>query len=239
MTSSTPAPCGARSGVRTYVLDTSVLLADPQAVRRFDEHEVVLPIVVLAELEAKRHHPELGWAARRALRLLEDLRLEHGSLTEAVAVNPRGGTVRIELNHADLAGLPEALRGTDNDHRILAVARNLAAEGADAVVVSKDLPLRLRASVAGLGVEEYRNELAVEDGWTGWTELEVSAELTDHLSPARAVARAGPGEPPCHTGLVLQVAGGAAPARPSPGCTPTSGPTWCGATATCSTCGDA
>src|SRR4051794_18186843 len=208
MTSSTPAPCGARSGVRTYVLDTSVLLADPQAVRRFDEHEVVLPIVVLAELEAKRHHPELGWAARRALRLLEDLRLEHGSLTEAVAVNPRGGTVRIELNHAHPGRLPEALRGSDNDHRILAVARNLAAEGADAVVVSKDLPLRLRASVAGLGVEEYRNELAVEDGWTGWRELEGSAALIDQLFAERVVDLAEARELPCHTGLVLQAAGG-------------------------------
>jgi PhoH-like ATPase len=210
--------------VRTYVLDTSVLLADPQAVRRFDEHEVVLPIVVLAELEAKRHHPELGWAARRALRLLEDLRLEHGSLTEAVAVNARGGTVRIELNHADLAGLPEALRGTDNDHRILAVARNLAAEGADAVVVSKDLPLRLRASVAGLGAEEYRNELAVEDGWTGRCELDVPAAVIDRLFAERVVdLSADPSADltadlapdvadvrhlPCHTGLVLQAAGG-------------------------------
>ena len=53
---------------RTYVLDTSVLLSEPQALRRFEEHAVVLPLVVLTELEAKRHHPDLGWAARAALR---------------------------------------------------------------------------------------------------------------------------------------------------------------------------
>ena len=52
---------------RTYVLDTSVLLADPRSLSRFDEHDVVLPIVVVTELEAKRHHPELGWAKLAAL----------------------------------------------------------------------------------------------------------------------------------------------------------------------------
>ena len=60
---------------RTYVLDTSVLLADPGALRRFDEHEVVLPVVVITELEGKRHHPELGYFARSALRLLDELRI--------------------------------------------------------------------------------------------------------------------------------------------------------------------
>ncbi len=65
---------------RTYVLDTSVLLADPNALSRFDEHEVVLPVVVVTELEAKRNHPELGYFARQALRLLDDYRVRYGRL---------------------------------------------------------------------------------------------------------------------------------------------------------------
>ena len=65
---------------RTFVLDTSVLLADPRALLRFDEHEVVLPVVVITELEGKRAHPELGYFARQALRILDDLRIEHGRL---------------------------------------------------------------------------------------------------------------------------------------------------------------
>ncbi|CAN5262049.1 hypothetical protein BH20ACT3_BH20ACT3_17500 [soil metagenome] len=81
--------------LRTYVLDTSVLLADPRALFRFDEHSVVLPIVVLMELEAKRDHPELGWAARQTLRHLERLRLEYGSLTEPLPVNDHGGPLRV------------------------------------------------------------------------------------------------------------------------------------------------
>lgn len=72
--------------IRTYVLDTSVLLSDPWACSRFAEHEVVVPLVVISELEAKRHHHELGWFARQALRLFDDLRLEHGRLDQPIPV---------------------------------------------------------------------------------------------------------------------------------------------------------
>ena len=91
---------------RTYVLDTSVLLADPAALRRFEEHEVVLPVVVITELEAKRHHPELGYFARSALRSLDELRVSHGRLDTPVPVGEDGGSVRVELNHTDAASLP-------------------------------------------------------------------------------------------------------------------------------------
>lgn len=86
---------------RTYVLDTSVLLADPSAMTRFDEHEVVLPIVVVTELEAKRHHPELGYFARQALRLLDDFRVRYGRLDAPLPMGELGGTLRVELNHSD------------------------------------------------------------------------------------------------------------------------------------------
>ena len=76
---------------RTFVLDTSVLLSDPLALLRFDEHEVVIPVVVVTELEAKRTHPELGYFARAALRLLDDLRTSHGRLDEPIPVGEAGG----------------------------------------------------------------------------------------------------------------------------------------------------
>ena len=138
------------SARRTYVLDTSVLLSEPQALRRFEEHAVVLPLVVLTELEAKRNHPELGWAARTALRSLEELRERHGSLLEELPANEYGGTVRVELNHTNIEPLPEALRSDANDHRILTVANNLKLEGDTVTLVTKDLPLRLKAGVVGL-----------------------------------------------------------------------------------------
>lgn len=100
----------AATGLKTYVVDTSVLLSDPRAILRFAEHHVVLPIVVIAELEAKRHHPELGYFARTALRLLDDLRVDNGRLDEPVDVNEQGGTLHLELNHTNPERLPAGSR---------------------------------------------------------------------------------------------------------------------------------
>ena len=201
---------------RTYVLDTSVLLSDPNALLRFHEHEVVLPVVVVSELEAKRSHPELGYFARQALRLLDELRIIHGRLDEPLPVGDDGGTVRVELNHTDSAILPAGFRLADNDNRILAVARNLAAEGYDVTLVSKDLPLRIKASAVGLEAEEYRAELAVESGWTGMTELEVSAADLDRLYDEDRVDLPEAMDLPCHTGLVLLSERGSALGRVTP-----------------------
>ncbi|MER7825875.1 MULTISPECIES: PhoH family protein [unclassified Streptomyces] len=190
---------------RTYVLDTSVLLADPNAISRFDEHEVVLPIVVITELEAKRHHPELGYFARQALRLLDDFRVRNGRLDAPIPLGDLGGTLRVELNHSDTSVLPAGFRLGDNDSRILAVARNLQAEGYDVTVVSKDLPLRIKASSVGLLAEEYRAELAITDaGWTGMSEIGLSGEQVDLLFSEDRLYVPEAAELPVHTGLVLQ-----------------------------------
>ena len=206
MASSTrPAPAAARGeqGRHTYVLDTSVLLSDPRAITRFQEHEVVLPVVVVTELEAKRNHPELGYFARTALRMLDDLRIKAGRLDSPVPVGDVGGTLRVELNHTDPTSLPAGFRLGDNDTRILAVARNLANDGRNVTVVSKDLPMRVKASACGLQAEEYRAELAVESGWTGMDELAVSVEEMDHLYEYGRLESIEAAELPCHTGLKL------------------------------------
>jgi len=198
------------------VLDTSVLLSDPHALRRFAEHRVVLPIVVITELEGKRSHSELGFFARTVLRQLDDLRVEHGRLDAPVPINDAGGTVRVELNHTDPQVLPAGFRLGDNDSRILAVALNFAAEGLDVTLVSKDLPMRVKAASVGLPAEEYRAELAVEHEWTGMTELEVSGgqlnQLYDHGTLDLDEIR----ELPCHTGVVLLSSGGSALGRVTP-----------------------
>ena len=207
---------GAAPNRRTYVLDTSVLLSDPNALLRFHEHEVVLPVVVVSELEAKRSHPELGYFARQALRLLDDLRIIHGRLDEPLPVGDDGGTIRVELNHTDSAILPAGFRLADNDNRILAVARNLAAEGYDVTLVSKDLPLRIKAASVGLDAEEYRAELAVDSGWTGMSELEVSASDLDRLYDEDRIDLPEAMDLPCHTGLVLLSDRGSALGRVTP-----------------------
>jgi PhoH-like ATPase len=188
---------------RTFVLDTSVLLADPWAIGRFAEHDVVIPLVVLTELEGKRHHPELGWAARQTLRMLEELRLEHGSVLRAMPANDQGGTLRVEVNHTEMAGFPAALSNDTNDHRILAVARNLATEGRDVTVVTKDLPLRLKASIVGLEADEYRNEMVVDTSWSGVVELDVEGATIDALFSDHSIDLEDARELPANTGVVL------------------------------------
>src|SRR5205823_10782437 len=114
-------------------------------------------------------------------------RVEAGSLTEPVVANAAGGTLRVELNHQSTASLPSAMAADNNDHRILAVAKNLAEEGLDVTVVTKDLPLRLKASIVGLDADEYRNELAVDSSWSGFVELDVERDVIDELFAGRVV----------------------------------------------------
>ncbi len=198
------------------MLDTSVLLSDPRAVFRFDEHEVVIPLVVIIELEAKRTHPELGYFARQALRMLDDFRVDFGRLDERIPLNDEGGSLRVELNHSDLSRLPTGMQLGDNDTRILAVARNLAAEGRDVVVVSKDLPLRVKASTLGLQAEEYRAELVVSTGWTGIEEIEVGSSVVNELYDTERIDLDLARDLPCNTGVVLISERGSALARVTP-----------------------
>ncbi|MBO0851682.1 MAG: hypothetical protein J2P20_19630, partial [Pseudonocardia sp.] len=240
---------GSESGSRCYVLDTSVLLSDPWAVTRFDEHEVVLPLVVVSELEGKRHHPELGWFAREALRLLDDLRVRYGRLDKPVPVGDGGGTVRVELNHTDPEVLPSGFRTDTNDSRILACALNLASERqfsarridtaerheraevgsvpgvaatSGVVLVTKDMPLRVKAAAVGLVADEYRAQDVVPSGWTGLADVEVTcSDVVDTLFRDGSVDPAGTElewvrELPCHTGLRLLGSGTAALGRVAP-----------------------
>lgn len=201
---------------RTYVLDTSVLLSDPKALLRFEEHDVVLPVVVVTELEAKRSHPELGYFARQALRLLDDLRLEHGRLDSIIPLGDSGGTLRIELNHTDIEVLPSGLRLGDNDTRILALAKNLAQDGAHVVLVSKDLPMRVKASSVGLNAEEYRAELVIESGYTGMAEIEMTPSDLDALYEEGTIEHDAAYDYPCHCGLVILSDRGSALGRVTP-----------------------
>ena len=201
---------------RTFVLDTSVLLADPAAFTRFDEHHVVLPVVVITELEAKRHHPELGYFARQALRYLDDLRVKHGRLDTELPIGELGGTARVELNHIDSHVLPAGFRLGDNDTRILSVARSLADEGHSVVLVSKDLPMRVKAASIGLEAQEYRAELPVDSGWTGMTELSVTSGEVEELYEHGVLDCEGARDFPCHTGLVLHTGSASALARVRP-----------------------
>ena len=199
---------------KTFVLDTSVLLADPGALYRFAEHEVIIPIAVIGELETKRDHPELGYFARAALRALDDLRVSHGRLDKALTITPEGGTLSVELNHTDLSTLPHGfLRDGTNDSRILAIAKNLMSDGKNVILVTKDLPLRVKASSVGVEAQEYLAELVSNSGWTGIEEINVSHSVIDDLYASDFADHESAHQLPVHTGIILHSEKGSALAR--------------------------
>jgi len=199
---------------KTFVLDTSVLLADPGALYRFAEHEVIIPIAVIGELETKRDHPELGYFARAALRALDDLRVSHGRLDKALTITPEGGTLSVELNHTDLSTLPHGfLRDGTNDSRILAIAKNLMSDGKNVILVTKDLPLRVKASSVGVEAQEYLAELVSNSGWTGIEEINVGHSVIDDLYASDFADHESAHQLPVHTGVVLHSEKGSALAR--------------------------
>ncbi|MEY9259855.1 PhoH-like ATPase [Brevibacterium epidermidis] len=189
--------------VHTYVLDTSVLLSDPGALLRFAEHHVVIPLIVVSELEGKRNHPELGFTARKALHILDDFRSDFDRLDQPIPVGDAGGTLRVELNHIDSSTMPVGFDRTENDTRILAVARNLSAEGADVVVVTKDVPMRVKASALGLHAEEYLAELAVDSGFTGMSELGLDDEQMSEFYDSGSIVTEDVSDEVVNTGVVI------------------------------------
>src|SRR3954465_755499 len=212
------APHGSRfvSLRRTFVLDTSVLLSDPGALLRFGNSDVVLPLVVIGELEDKRDHPELGWFARQSLRLAERLRVTPGRRDAPVPIGDDGGTLHVELNHSDPSALPAGFRNDSNDSRIMTVALNLRAEGRDVWLITKDVPLRVKAAAVGLDTDEYRALDAVDAGWTGMTELSLDDAELEALYGTGEVFVPTAAELPTHTGLVLLSSRGSALGRVTP-----------------------
>jgi PhoH-like ATPase len=167
----------------TVVLDTCVLLADPNALDRFGRTDVVVPLVVIEELDRKKGDAdEIGRNARIALRRIEDLRVSSGGgLREAWPVSG-GGSVRVEANMVDVQ-LPSYLAPEKADHRILAVALGLGA-----TLVTKDAALRIKGSQLGVPVDDYRGDTAqIEEHHTGIVKLRVPTDVVDELHRARRV----------------------------------------------------
>ena len=178
-------PCDVpdRGSQRTYVIDTCVLLADPAAIYRFDEHQVVLPLVVVEELDRKKTlMDEVGSNARRAIRMLEELGASaEGGLSRPVSL-PTGGSLRIELNGVNSPRLPEVLDPKTPDHRILSTCLELRAGGEEAVLVTKDAALRIKGAQLAVPVQDYRADVAaVDEYYTGVSEVTVDSTTVDRL----------------------------------------------------------
>ncbi len=166
-----------------YVLDTCVLLADPHAPLRFDEHQVVLPLVVVEELDRqKTRMDEVGANARSAIRLLEEFGASEPGGLASPTMLPNGGSLRLELNGVTSDRLPEVLDPNTSDHRILATCLNLVDGGTRTVLVTKDAALRIKGAQLGVTVEDYRGDtVPVEESYNGVADLEVPGETVDEL----------------------------------------------------------
>ena len=167
---------------KTFVLDTSVLLHDPQALFAFEDNTVVVPIAVIEEIDTHKRKPDqVGRGARLVSRALDELR-EQGSLSKGVQTE-QGGTVRVELNHQKLELLPQGLDRFKNDNRILAVAADLARNEQvtkPVIVVSKDINMRIKADALGLLAEDYEtNKVNIEELYTGYEVVVTEPGLID------------------------------------------------------------
>ncbi|MFD1777749.1 PhoH family protein [Fredinandcohnia salidurans] len=171
---------------KIYVLDTNVLLQDPRAIYSFKDNEVVIPAVVLEEVDSKkRYMDEIGRNARQVSKLIDNLR-KTGKLHEKIQLET-GGSLRIELNHRSFHELQDIFVEKTNDNRILAVAKNLSLEeqekenGKQVILVSKDALVRVKADALGLQSEDFLNDRVVEVDhiYSGFLEIYINRNLLD------------------------------------------------------------
>ncbi|KMY49315.1 PhoH family protein [Peribacillus loiseleuriae] len=173
---------------KIYVLDTNVLLQDPYAIFSFEDNQVIIPAVVLEELDSKkRYMDEIGRNARQVSKLIDGFR-EKGKLHHGILLH-NGGELRIELNHRSFHELQEIFIEKTNDNRILAVAKNLSLEeqtkknGKSVILVSKDTLVRVKADAIGLLSQDFLNDRVVELDhiYSGFQEILVSRELLNQF----------------------------------------------------------
>ncbi|MGO4346394.1 PhoH family protein [Paenibacillus sp. MCAF9] len=173
---------------KIFVLDTNVLLHDPQAIFAFDDNEVIIPAVVLEEIDSKKRlADELGRNARSISRLLDKMR-EIGHLHEGIKL-PSGGLLKVELNHRSFMRVQEMFGEMSNDNRILAVALNYHIEQENEpekqsiVLVSKDVLVRIKADVLGLQAQDYLSDRVVvsSEFYSGYMTLYVHPAVIDEF----------------------------------------------------------
>lgn len=190
---------------KTFVLDTNVLLHDPESIFRFEDNDVVLPIAVIEEIDRfKKELTEVGRNARHVSRHLDRLR-EDGHLTEGVPTKG-GGTIRIHLGAPVPRDFPFLEDPRTGDMQILSLAWELTRSHPPVVFLTKDTNLRIKADAVGVHTEDYREQDgAVDPETVSWVEVSVGKELVDQLFAEKAltVAEIGIADPGPNAGLLL------------------------------------
>ncbi|RXI98148.1 PhoH family protein [Anaerobacillus alkaliphilus] len=169
---------------KIYVLDTNVLLQDPLAIFAFEENEVVIPAIVLEEVDSKkRYMDEIGRNARQVAKIMDQFR-EKGKLHEKVPLE-NGGELRVELNHRSFEKMKDMFDEKSNDNRIIAVALNLHLEeklkedGKPVILVSKDALMRVKADAIGIQAEDFLSDRVITSDhiYSGYLEAFVSQDI--------------------------------------------------------------
>ncbi|HEY3423494.1 MAG TPA: PIN domain-containing protein, partial [Negativicutes bacterium] len=161
-----------------YVLDTNVLLNSPNAIFAFNEHHVIIPEVVLEELDRfKKETTDRGANSRQTSRLIDTLRAQ-GNLLEGVPLNAEGGILQIETNYFTTI-VNKHWDKNKPDNRILQVCKGLTEQNKEVILVSQDTNMRVKASILNIYAEDFRNEKVafVEDQYTGRLEVYTSSEV--------------------------------------------------------------
>jgi PhoH-like ATPase len=179
--------------VKTYILDTNVLLHDPKSLFSFQDNEVVLSLTILEELDKKKSGPdEVARNAREVIRSLDGLR-SSGNISKGVATKD-GGLIRIEINHKD--SMPAELDPSRADNRIISVAIGLAKEGKNVILITKDINLRVKCDALGVVSEDYKTDYVAEKAeevYSGFAELEISTDLLEEFQTQNSIPVVGSG----------------------------------------------
>ena len=169
--------------VKNFILDTNVMIHDPECFYKFEDNHVIIPIICIEELDhLKKREGIVGYHARWAARELSNIR-QRGSLSEGVVLD-NGGTLRIELNHMDFSNLPDGLDFTKNDTKILAVAKQLQRiyEPTQTVLVTKDLYMAIKGDAIGLEIQDYQNDkIDTDDLYKGYIEKLLFSKEIDQI----------------------------------------------------------
>jgi PhoH-like ATPase len=172
---------------KLFVLDTSVLVHDPQALQFFEDNDIVIPIAVVEEIDShKKRQDEVGRNARRVSKFMDALRAT-GHLDQGVSLGKKLGTLRVELNHQEIEKLPPTLDRSKIDNRIIAVALALKASSkVPVILVTKDINMRIKADALGIAAEDYETDkIELEDVYTGLRTMQVEPGLIDQFYEAK------------------------------------------------------
>ena len=191
----------ATGNYKHFVIDTNVLLHNPNAIFLLADNEVVIPFEVLEEIDTfKTNNDDLGRNARSAIRHLDRLR-ELGNLAQGVDVKETGGRVRVMLEESEKLG--PGLTVSNPDNRIISCAWNLKQQGKRVVFISKDINARIKADTMGITAEDFEaQKVDFERLYTGYRELAVAGKVIDGLYSQKQY-KLDPVDPPLYANEFL------------------------------------